>query len=323
MKYIISLLIALAAAACGYFSGDIKVTAVLVIVSVLITLIFEKISDRKREKELEEVISLILKLQNSPELPELRSSEGNIGILKSEIYKLVTCLTQRAGNASKEKKYLADMLSDISHQIKTPLTAISIMTDLLSQDDLPVDKRIEFTENIEKQTNKIIWLIKNLLVMSQLEASVIKLKKENCSCFELIDKACEPLRLMAEVKNTELVTEQSKENIILSCDVSWTSEVIANIVKNCIEHTPENGKVTVKMSQNNLGTSIVVSDTGPGISKEDMPHIFERFYKGKNSSKDSVGIGLAIARQIMINQNGNITAENTDTGCCFTIRFYS
>ncbi len=323
MKYIISLLTAFIAAICGYISGDIRTAAALIVASVLVTLIVEFISDRKKEKELEDVISLILKLQNSPDLPELKSSEGNIGILKSEIYKLVTCLTERAGNASKEKKYLADMLSDISHQIKTPIAAITIMTDLLSQDTLPPDKRREFTENIEKQTNKITWLIKNLLVMSQLEASVIKLKKEHCDCFELINKACEPLLLMAELKNTELITEQNEDKTELVCDASWTSEVISNIVKNCIEHTPENGKINIKINQSNLGTSIVVSDTGPGISKEDLPHIFERFYKGKNSSKDSVGIGLAIARQIMLNQNGNITAENTENGCRFTIRFYT
>ena len=324
MKYFAIFLITMIAELLLVCTGSGYIPCIILIIAMILAAAAFLASDRRKNRELDDITGLLLKLQDGQTPPEIRALEGRTGILRSEIYKLVTIMSEKAGNASREKKYLADMLSDISHQIKTPVAAITIMTDLLEQDDLPADKRHEFTENIEKQTAKITWMIKNLLVLSQLEASVLKLKKESISLGELIERACHPVRLIADVKNTEIRTEQMKEKIYIECDVQWTAEALTNIIKNCVEHTQERGIIKISADQNNLGTNIFVSDNGPGIADEDLPHIFERFYKGKNSSRDSVGIGLAISRQIIVSQNGMLKAENlSDGGALFSVRFYS
>lgn len=179
------------------------------------------------------------------------------------------------------------MLSDISHQIKTPLTSITIMADLLREPDLPEEKRMEFAGKIDQQVNRMTWLVRNLLTLSQLEADMLKLKKEDVEVRRLVQRAAEPLRLMADVKNVEISLDMD-EDIHLICDEHWTVEAISNIIKNCLEHTPEGGRVIIRGEENNFSVNIYIRDNGDGIEKEDIAHIFERFYKGKNASENSV-----------------------------------
>lgn len=280
---------------------------------------------QKREKQTEELVAYLMKVQDGLQLPELtKCTEGQLGILQSEIYKLVIQLKEQAGSADREKTYLADMLSDISHQIKTPLAAITIMTDLLQQPGLADDKRLEFAEKIDRQVSKINWLIRNLLALSQLEADVIRFKKEKVRIHMLLQSVCQSLELLAEVKGVELDLEPCSEELFEVCDWEWTAEAFSNIVKNCLEHTSQGGRVQISVSQNNFATTVVVRDTGDGIAKEDLPHIFERFYKGRNGSKDSIGIGLALARQVVMRQNGVIYVESVEgEGSVFTVRLYA
>lgn len=278
---------------------------------------------RKQENQLEELIMYLMRIQDGPELPEWGSySEGQIGILQSEIYKLVMLLNEKSSQTVKEKEYLSKMLLDISHQIKTPLTSITIMSDLLREPDLPEEKRIEFAGRIDQQVSRMTWLVKNLLTLSQLEANMLKLKKEKVKVIMLVKKAIEPLELIADVKDVELFIEVD-ENIYLVCDEHWTMEAVSNIIKNCLEHTPEGGRVIITGEQNNLSTNIYIRDNGEGIAKEEISHIFERFYKGKNASKDSVGIGLALSRQIVMQQNGTIDVKSeSGEGTEFHLKFY-
>ncbi len=257
------------------------------------------------------------------ELPEFDSmQEGRFGILQSEIYKLVVQLQEQYSGEQKQKKYMVDMLSDISHQIKTPMTAISLMTDLLSAPELSDEKRLDYVEKINHQTNRINWLVRNLLTLSQLEADMLELKKEQVSLREMLDAIVDTFELMAEVKGVELSMECPKE-IQISCDKQWTREAISNIVKNCIEHTKENGSVRISAVQNNLATDIRIQDTGEGISKEHLPHIFKRFYKAPGSSNSSVGIGLSMSKQIVMRQSGiiSVTSE-VGEGTEFLIKMY-
>lgn len=278
---------------------------------------------KKQEKQLEELIMYLMRIQDGPKLPEWESySEGQIGILQSEIYKLVMLLNEKSSQAVKEKEYLSKMLSDISHQIKTPLTSITIMSDLLREPGLPEEKRIEFAGRIDQQVSRMTWLVKNLLTLSQLEANMLKLKKEKVKVGALVQKAIEPLELMADVKDVELLLNID-ENIYLVCDAHWTMEAVSNIIKNCLEHTPEGGRVAIIGEQNNLSTNIYIRDNGEGIDREEISHIFERFYKGKNASENSVGIGLALSRQIVMQQNGTIDVKSEPgKGTEFHLKFY-
>ena len=278
----------------------------------------------RREKQLEELILYLMKLQDHPEIPELpKYSEGQIGVLQSEIYKLVIQNREQSAGAVREKEYLAQMLSDISHQIKTPLTSITIMTDLLKSPNLDEEKRVEFTDKIDSQVSRITWLIRNLLTLSQLDANMLKLKKQDVPVRELIQKACQPFEILAELKEVEL-SVSADGNIRLICDAHWTAEAISNIVKNCIEHTQPGGEVCVTVSQNNLATDIFIRDNGEGIAKEHLPYIFDRFYKAGNQSNDSVGIWLAMSRQMIMLQNGTISVSSEEeAGTEFHIKMYS
>lgn len=248
--------------------------------------------------------------------------EGELSALKNDIYKVTVMLAHQADLLQKDKLYLADTLADISHQLKTPLTSMMVMTDLLEQPDLPAEKRREFTGHIRSQLQRMEWLISSLLKLSKLDAGTIRFKKEQVFLPKLIEKATEHLMLLMDVKQQTLVLDGDPQTYFLG-DPDWSAEAMTNLIKNCIEHTPSGGTIHIQYESSILATQIIISDTGEGVSKEDLPHIFERFYKGKNSSRDSVGIGLAMAKNIIQRQNGTIEATSEiGKGMTFTIKFY-
>lgn len=323
MEYIVTLIMMMIAICAGYFTKNYVVTCILLCVIIVGHLVFSRVKEVKREKYIDEIIDYLMKLQDGLELPELSNyREGNIGILQNEIYKLVNILKEKNDRDKKEKKYMSAMMSDISHQIKTPITAISVMTELLEDENLPQVKREEYIKNIDTQVNKVTWLIRNMLTLSQLEADMLHLKKDNILVSDLIADAVKPLEILAEVKGVNL-NIKNIEGLSIVCDKAWTSEAISNIVKNCIEHTNSDGYVNITISNNNFSTNIEIKDSGSGIDKDDLPHIFERFYKAKNASKNSVGIGLAMAKQIIMLQNGIIDVNSeVGVGTEFIIKMY-
>lgn len=278
---------------------------------------------RKRERQIDELILYLMRVQDDLELPAIESmNEGRLGILQSEIYKLVVQLKEQYSDERKQKKYMVDMLSDISHQIKTPMTAITLMTELLSAPELPDEKRMDYVEKIHQQTNRITWLVRNLLTLSQLEADMLELKKEEQHLQEMLGAVMDTFEIMAEVKGIELSVD-CPEEVSIICDKQWTREAISNIVKNCIEHTKEGGSVRISAVQNNIVTEITIEDTGEGIPKEHLPNIFKRFYKAPGSSNSSVGIGLCMSKQIIMRQNGTINVESeVGVGSKFIIKMY-
>lgn len=290
------------------------------IVGILVIDILEK---RKIEKQIRELTEYITKVQDYASLPEMaESTEGSIGILQSEIYKVVTILREEYSSEHKQKKYMSDMMSDISHQFKTPLTAISLMTELLMEPGVTEAERLEYAGKIDSQINKMTWLIRNLLTLSQLEAGVLEMKSEPVKLRDMIEDISDSLGVMAEVTEVSMETD-IPEDIIISADSHWLREAVSNIVKNCIEHTEAGGYVRVKASQSNIYTTLVIEDNGKGIDKEHLPHIFERFYKAGNASTNSVGIGLAMAKQIINLHNGKIEViSSVGEGTRFTITLY-
>ncbi|MBE5964414.1 MAG: HAMP domain-containing histidine kinase [Lachnospira sp.] len=246
--------------------------------------------------------------------------EGELGVLQSEIYKMTIRLKKQQKLLEEDKIYLANSIADISHQIKTPLTSINILVSMLSEENISVERKVKLTRELYEMLSRIEWMITTLLKISRLDAGMIKFKKEELSLRELINRAVEPLEVSMELKEQRLVTNISGQFV---GDVNWTSEAITNIIKNCMEHTPQNGTLTIEASNNPIFTEIVIKDSGSGIKKEDLPHIFERFYKGSDSNNTSFGIGLSLARMIITAQNGTIKADNEkEGGARFVIRMY-
>ena len=247
-------------------------------------------------------------------------AEGELGVLQSEIHKMTNRLREQKQHLLDDKVYLADSLADISHQIRTPLTSINLLVSLLSEPDISEERRTKLTHDLLGLLSRIDWLITTLLKISKLDAGTIQLKEETIALSELLRIATETLLVPIELRGQTL-SVCAEGNF--TGDISWTSEAIGNIVKNCMEHTQDGGQLTIKAIENALYTEIVIMDDGSGIEEEDLPHIFERFYKGKHATGQSFGIGLALARMIIVSQNGTIKAENRVAhGAIFTIRFY-
>ena len=241
--------------------------------------------------------------------------------LKDDIYKMTIKLKNMADNSNKEKKYLATTLSDISHQLKTPLTSLFVFNEILKQDNLDSKTRKEILEKSEKQLERIKWLITSLLKMSQLDSGSIILQKDKVNLQKLINESCEPFLISLDLKNVKLQINIDKKAFII-CDKNWTIEAISNIVKNALEHVKENGTITIQSITNPIYLKLEIIDDGEGIKAEEINHIFERFYHG-NKNKDSIGIGLNMSKMIIEKQKGHIEVESKlNKGTKFSIYFY-
>lgn len=247
--------------------------------------------------------------------------EGELAVLRSEIRKMVNKLSHQTELLAEDKRYLMNSIADISHQIRTPLTAINLIVSRL-RGDCGKEKRQELVRELERLLCHMDWLIETLLKMAKLDAGTVRMKKVPVSVPALLQEATGDLVIPMELRQQSL-SVSCPEDASFQGDLSWTREALGNLVKNCVDHTPEGGAVDISVTDNALYTEIVVSDNGPGIAQEDLPHIFERFYKGKDSSKSSVGIGLALARMIVKEQGGILSASNArEGGARFEMRFY-
>lgn len=248
------------------------------------------------------------------------NAEGELSILKNNLYKVIVLLRSQNEQLTKERRYLSDSIADISHQLKTPLTSMMVMTDLI-KNDVSRDKQKEFVTIIENQLEKMKWLITNLLKLSKLDAGTADFKAEKISAKNVINDSIKPFLVMMELKGITL--NNLSEDFTFKGDKNWTAEAVSNVLKNCIEHTESGGKITISTQSTNIYNSIFIKDNGCGIAKEDLPHIFERFYHGKNSSGDSVGIGLALAKAVMEKEKGTILIKSRENvGTEFEMRFY-
>ena len=250
-----------------------------------------------------------------------KNQEGQMGLLKTELMKMTTVLKEKVALLHSEKIFLNDTISDISHQLKTPMTSLMLLTDLM-YNDLDKEKKIEFLDRTNAQLSRMDWLIKSMLKLSKLEAKVIDFKTEKVNINELIRRSISPLSVPMELKNISLNINGDKEASYIG-DIEWSSEALGNIIKNCVEHTKEGGTLDITYEENPIYSEIIIKDNGEGIDKDDIPNIFKRFYKGKNSKSDSVGIGLAMAKSIIESQNGDIYVKSEkNKGTEFHITFH-
>lgn len=249
--------------------------------------------------------------------------EGELSILENELSKMTLKLSEQAAALADDKKFLADSMADISHQIRSPLTSSNLILSLLMEPDLPSVKRKKLLQELAQLLSRIDWLVESLLKMSKMDAGTVCFQQAPVNVRALIRQAAEPLMIPMELRE-QTFSIQEESGVEFTGDPAWSQEAILNILKNCMEHTPPGGCIQIFFSQNAIYTEIVIEDNGPGFDREDLPHLFERFYKGKNASPQSVGIGLALARMVISRQNGTLKAENRpEGGARFTIKFYS
>ena len=280
--------------------------------------------DRRQKKLTAELTDYLSRLNSGKYDMDISSNgEDSFSRLKNEIYRTTVRLREQSERSRQDKINLKNSISDISHQIKTPLTSISVMLDRISNDrDMSNDIKRKLLTDVKHSSNYIISLVQSLLTLSRLDADSITMKHEDVSVGELLGMCRERTEILAELGEVT-VKVQDCGNISLKCDKKWMSEAITNILKNCIEHTPSGGYVTVSASQNKLFTEITVRDTGNGIPKNELPHIFERFYNGSCSDENSVGIGLSLAKTIIEKNNGYISVKsNVNEGSCFSLKIF-
>lgn len=309
------------------FFGVLFINIICSIYIIIVCLVIESISlyfTKKRYNDISELTYKIDKILHNNDYTNFDvNKEGELAVLNSEIYKMTVRLREQTERLENEKNYLKDYLADISHQIRTPMTSINIMISRLSRQELTFEDRLKMIKEISKLLTRIEWLITALLKVAQLESDTVKLKKEKTNVEEVVNKSLEPLKIQAEIKNIKMKLKIEK-NTNYKGDYYWSVEAISNIIKNCIEHSENGGIIEIISETNPIYTEIIITDEGKGICKEDLPHLFERFYRGNNSGSEGIGIGLYLTKMIVSKQNGVITAKNRENkGAEFNIKFFN
>lgn len=261
-----------------------------------------------------------LVLHNADHLYIGESDEGELSILHSEITKMTLRIREQNEALKKEKEHLADSLADIAHQLRTPLTSVNLILSLLENNPDENDRKA-FVRETEKLLVQMDWLLTSLLKLSRLDAGIVVFQSGQTDVNALVSAALRPFLIPMELHDIDLQIDVPK-GMIIQGDSGWLSEAIQNILKNCIESAGENGKIEIVCKDNPLFTEIAIHDSGPGFDKEDLPCLFDRFYRGKNPNATGYGIGLSLCRMIITRQGGTITAKNhPQGGAIFAIRF--
>ncbi len=249
------------------------------------------------------------------------NGEGSFSLLKNDLYKVTVRLREQAELLQKDKTALSNLIADISHQIKTPLASIGVLADVLVEDP-PEEERRAFVERLRAQFGRIQWLVAALLKLARLDAGTAAFSSNPVALGELVQQALEPLQIPLEIKKQRLEVHGDGEASFIG-DLNWSAEALTNVVKNCIEHTPEGGRIEISYSGNALYAEIIVSDDGEGIAARDVPNIFNRFYRSENAAENNVGIGLALAKAILTAQGGDISVRSQPgIGTSFDIRVF-
>jgi len=296
---------------------------ILSLTFITIIHIFVK-SHLKSDKEINNIIKCIENINRKNyelELDEL--SEDKLSILKQEIYKTTIMLKENADNSLRDKINLKNSLQDISHQLKTPLTSINIMLDnVIDNPGMDIEIRQDFIKQIKREINNITFLVQSILKLSKFEANTITFNREEVSVKKIITETVKNVSNLCDLKNINIEINNSCKNKI-KCDFKWQVEALTNILKNAVEYSYDDNKVLIECEDNNLYTQIKIKDFGKGMAQDDITNIFKRFYKGKSSSKDSVGIGLSLAKAIIEEDNGMISIESKkEKGTTMIIKYF-
>ena len=320
-----TVIVQLSAAAVG-FVGCLLVSVpaafVLLAVSAVIMFIQFRMLSKRTEKlsKLCDDIDEILRGADKADFSEYR--EGELSILSDEIRKMTVRLREQNSALYKDSQFMKEALEDMSHQLRTPLTAMLLVLGMLREPELTAQQRAEHIRELHRLLSRMQWMLETMLGLSRLEAGAVEFKTEDISVKELITEALEPLSISIELKNITVHTE-IEGTPVFRADRQYCTEALVNILKNCMEHTPEGGTIKISAAENAVYTGITVTDSGSGIPEEELPRIFERFFRGSEFGKNGYGIGLAFARKIIALQNGSLQVRNAPPlGAEFEIRVY-
>ena len=276
-----------------------------------------------QEKKIAEINEYIKQINNKNYILKIEeNNNGELSKLRNELYKTTVLLKETAEISEKEKENLSTAIADISHQLKTPLTSIRIMLDNIQDDpDMEKEVREDFLREISKQIDWISSLVVALLKIAKFDAGTIKMENNEINAKNLIDNIVSNLAILMELKNIEIITNVDEKATFIA-DYKWQQEALTNILKNAIEHSKQNSRIYITVENTNLFLKIIIKDEGSGIDKEDLKHIFQRFYKAKNSSENSIGIGLPLAKAIIEQSNGYIKVETKyGEGTSFEVKY--
>ena len=273
----------------------------------------------RRIAELSESLDRILHGADSVEIRD--AAEGELSILSSEVRKMTVRLREQADYLSRDRVRMSDALADISHQLRTPLTSMNLTVSLLSKSDLTAEERTRLMFELKQRLTRIDWLVETLLKLSKIDAGTVAFRRDTVRAADLLRAALAPLEVAIELRGQVLSVTVGDETF--TGDLAWSAEAVGNLLKNCSEHTPAGGEISVTVRETALFCEILIHDSGVGFAKEEIPHLFDRFYRGSNASPESVGIGLSLARTVIAAQNGTLSASNAPCGgALFTVRFY-
>ena len=294
---------------------------ILFVLTIIISILVYNIIFNKKINKITNYVEEINK--KNYKLDILSNKENSISLLQNEIYKTMVMLKEAADNSSNDKIQLKDSLSDISHQLKTPLTSISIMLDNIIDDpDMKRDVREDFIRDIKREINNINFLVQNILKLSKFDATTINFSSEYIHVKDLIAESVRNVSALSDLKNVKVEVKCDK-SMKIKGDFKWEIEALTNIIKNSIEHATSDSTVTITATDNRIFGIISINNKGETIPKKEISHIFERFYKGTNSNKDSVGIGLALAKTIIEHDGGTISVESQDNETEFKIKYFN
>lgn len=276
---------------------------------------------RKYKKNIEDITNYLKRINEGMyDLEIIDNVEGDLSILKNEIYTTTVCLKEMYAREYDDKIKIKDNLANISHQLKTPLTGITLMIDTLLEENVSEEKRREYLVDIRKQIENINFLIYAMLKLSRFDANVVKFEKNKIVVKELVFDVLKNVDILREIKSVNIHVK-GKNDVTFVGDYKWECEAITNIVKNAIEYSNENSDVYINYTYNGIYVSLEIINYGEEISKEDIHHIFDRFYK-KNNDGNNFGIGLSLAKEIIEKDNGNIRVESKNNKTTFRVKFY-
>ena len=306
-----------------YYNTFIIFNTLYIFIIIIVLLIIFLIYIKNKDKDIKDITKYIEEInKGNYELKINSISEDELSILKNEIYKTTIKLKEAYINTNNDKLSIKKSLEDISHQLKTPLTSILIMLDNLIDDpNMDINTRQDFITDIKRQVVNINFLVQNLLKLSKFDSNTIHFIKENNKLSNILKEAIKNVSTLCDLKDIKIIINGDDESTIYS-DFKWEVEALTNILKNSIEHTKDKKEILVDYNTNNVYSIIKIKDYGVGIAHDDLKHIFERFYKGKNSSPDSIGIGLSLAKAIINEDNGIISVESNSNGTTFIIKYY-